>query len=270
MEDLLLRYLEYVRRRYQSQPKNRIISSAEAQGKLGLDNEQTGLLGRLVLNGNLYSQSASGGPNWPSNWSVGILREVEDFPSEGTLWPELQKLANRGFRDDQPVLLSDREPFHSASSLLAASTEPKAAYVPNTAFILMWMDRSRPELEDVSNAIKEVCAEFDVNAVRADDVEHQDKITDLILEQIKKSEFIIADLTGERPNVYYEVGYAHCFGKRPILYRKQGTNLHFDLSVHNVPEYQNITDLKALLRKRLEALLGRQASPLTKKPKSQG
>lgn len=132
-------------------------------------------------------------------------------------------------------------------------------FEPNTAFILMSMDPSLPELQDVRNTIKSACSSFGVQATRVDEIEHSGVITDLILRKIQSSEFLIADVTGERPNVYYEIGYSHALGKRPILVRKQGTPLHFDLSVHNIPEYKNQTELRDMLQRRLEAITGRRA-----------
>jgi hypothetical protein len=131
----------------------------------------------------------------------------------------------------------------------------------NTAFIIMSMDPGDPMLEDVSNGVKDVCKMFGVVAKRSDDFEHSGRITDLILRMIRTSDLLIADVTGERPNVYYEIGYAHALNKKPIVYRRAGTRLHFDLSVHNVPEYTNVSDLKHKLERRLEAVLGRSPGP---------
>jgi hypothetical protein len=42
---------------------------------------------------------------------------------------------------------------------------------------MMWMDPSRPELQDVTDAVKDVFRQFDISAVRADDIEHEGVIT---------------------------------------------------------------------------------------------
>jgi len=102
---------------------------------------------------------------------------------------------------------------------------------------------------------------LDVRALRGDDIEHEDLITSRILSEIKTSEFCFADLSGSRPNVYYEVGYAHALPRRVILFRKEGTGLHFDLAGYNCPEYESLRDLKEKLTHRLRALTNKEPKP---------
>lgn len=147
--------------------------------------------------------------------------------------------------------------IETAKDNILVTGQSKTTFKPNTAFIMMWMDEKNHELEDIHNTVKECFKKIGVEAERADDLEHDSKITEEIIEKIKSSEFLFADLSGARPNVYYEVGFAHALSKRVILFRKKGESIHFDLAGYNCPEYKNITDLKKKLSKRLESMTGK-------------
>ena len=162
------------------------------------------------------------------------------------------------FFDAAASAILDLVDLLSPTDTVQASASGTASYRPNTAFIMMAIDNSKPELEDIKNGIKEVFKEFGIQAVTADEIEHDGAITDRILDEIETREFLVADLSHERPNVYYEIGHAHARTKRVILLRKKGTPLHFDVAHRNCPEYDNTTDLKRRLRKRLEAITNKR------------
>lgn len=150
--------------------------------------------------------------------------------------------------------------FKNAEHTIEMRGQLSSGFQPDTAFIMMWINPKHPELEDVYNIVRRCFKDFGITAERADDIEHEGLITEKIIDKIKSSEFLFADLTGARPSVYYEVGFAHAVRKRVILYRKKETELHFDLAGYNCPEYKNLSDLEDKLRKRLFSMTGRSIS----------
>jgi len=79
-------------------------------------------------------------------------------------------------------------------------------------------------------------------------------IIDRITDGIRNAEFVIADLTHERPNVYLEVGYAWGLQKPVITVARQGQHLHFDLSHHKCLFYKTITKLSESLEKTIRKM----------------
>jgi hypothetical protein len=185
------------------------------------------------------------------------VRPAKQNEDEGLSPQECLNVFERCISDLASVLdLIESAPDHNETSSHMEKDTQK--YRSGTGFIMMWMDPRNPELCDVVDAVKEVFKRFDINAVRADDIEHEGQITDRVLNEIRTSEFLFADLTGTRPNVYYETGFAHALGKRVIMFRKSGTSIHFDLAGYNCPEYENIRDLREKLTKRLENITSKK------------
>ena len=112
-----------------------------------------------------------------------------------------------------------------------------------------------PYLDDVHDAIKEVANQLGLIAERVDEPATNAPITDRILESIQRAEYVIADLTHSRPNVYYEAGFAHALSKTPIYIARANTAVEFDLKDYPVIFFRNIRELKAGLTKRLKGLM---------------
>lgn len=86
--------------------------------------------------------------------------------------------------------------------------------------------------------------------------EHNNQIVPEIYKEISDSEFVIADLTGQRGGVYYEAGYAVAKDKNLILCCKKGENPHFDVAQINTIFWKDEEDLKERLVKRIKATMG--------------
>lgn len=72
------------------------------------------------------------------------------------------------------------------------------------------------------------------------------------------------DLTHERPNVYYELVYAHGIGNASadvLLVAKAGSVLHFDIGLLRVRFYSNVQELKQIVRTCLGKMVKATRSP---------
>jgi len=80
--------------------------------------------------------------------------------------------------------------------------------------------------------IKKTAEDLGIVAERVDEQQFSETILERVYRQIENSDFIIADMTGQNPNVFYEVGYAHAKGKTCALITQNASDIPFDLKHH--------------------------------------
>lgn len=122
------------------------------------------------------------------------------------------------------------------------------------AFIAMPIVVGDPQWDDELDAIKDAAQRCGIHAERVDEPQSNERITDRILESIRKAEYVIADLTGARPNVFYEAGYAQGLKKTPIYVAREDTKIEFDLKDYPVIFFRGVKELKDRLEERLRGL----------------
>mgnify|MGYP002524702820 CR=1 FL=1 len=105
-----------------------------------------------------------------------------------------------------------------------------------------------------NEVIKPVCEHCNVKVTRADEVNSSSLILADIVKTIQKSNFIIADITPDNPNVFYELGYAHALKKEVILLcdKSHCTSLPLDISGYRVLLYDNTMSGKRLFEEQMQ------------------
>lgn len=115
-----------------------------------------------------------------------------------------------------------------------------------------------PQSVSVLETIRRAVVEAGLVPVSADSTRPGAELTTSILDRIRQADLIIADISRQNPNVLYELGFAHAFGKPTILLFdiKSDSNLPADLTGFQYIGYdlENLRKLSESVKSELKAL----------------
>ncbi len=127
------------------------------------------------------------------------------------------------------------------------------------AYVAMWFapDMNLTYLEGIKPALED----RGYIPVRVDGIEHNEKIDDRIIAEIRRSGLMVADFTGHRNGVYFEAGFAMGLGISVIRTCRADhiNNLHFDTRQYNHIVWDTPADLRTKLVNRIDATVPRTA-----------
>jgi nucleoside 2-deoxyribosyltransferase len=128
--------------------------------------------------------------------------------------------------------------------------------VPGKCFVAMsFAEELKPVWEEgIEPAVRIDCK---MDPVRMDLVEHNEKICDKMIAEIRTCQFLVADVTLQRPNVYHEGGFAMGLG-RPVIWtcsEDDRKEVHFDTRQYNHIFWNDPKDLRTKLRDRIKATI---------------
>ena len=172
--------------------------------------------------------------------------------------PDLAFMAGKIEQGEDILVLANRKGqqkkmFADFKEIVQKHQEPKITPSRPNGQVFVVMPFAS-EFDDIYEAgIKPVVCESGFKCVRADELEHNKGVLEVVYEQIKSAHLVVADMTGRNPNVYYEVGYAHALGKDVVLLTKRAEELPVDLRGFNHIVYEGrITVLRKRLAQRLK------------------
>lgn len=125
---------------------------------------------------------------------------------------------------------------------------------PNLVFVIISFSS---EIEPIFEGIKSAGQYHDLKVVRVKDIPGDYRINDKIVQMIQSARIIVADLTHERPNVYFELGYSRGLGKTVVTIAREGTNLHFDVKDWTCFFYNDSRVVEKFLDERFAYELGK-------------
>lgn len=127
------------------------------------------------------------------------------------------------------------------------------------AFVAMWFDHDFQT--STYPSIKRAIQRCGFRPYMVGEDKNEEKIDHRIMANIKKSRFMVADVTGQRNGVYFEAGYAKGLGI-PVIWSvrsDQIEDVHFDTRQFPHINWENLENLEEELVAWIETLVGRRS-----------
>ena len=105
------------------------------------------------------------------------------------------------------------------------------------------------------SVIRPVVTDFGDQCIRADDISNVGNILEDLTNSIRSADYLIADLTSQNANVFYELGYAHALGKPVVLLTQSAGDVPFDLRPLRVIKYSDTASGAVQLRDALNQFI---------------
>ncbi|MBF0476055.1 MAG: hypothetical protein HQK59_09520 [Deltaproteobacteria bacterium] len=126
-------------------------------------------------------------------------------------------------------------------------------------FVAMWFSDETGEMKNVyEEGIKKAVNETGYKPIRMDELLHVEPINAKMISEIKNSKFVVAEVTGERQNVYFEAGYAMALNKPVIFCAKKHKKIHFDTQMFPHIIWEELEELKDRLCDTICAVIGKK------------
>ncbi len=169
---------------------------------------------------------------------------------------QLDTKAGINLRSSRPDLFEDIETEVVQKAVQFPERSSVIETTSRLCFVMMPFDKKFDEV--YRNFIEPVVKENGLSVLRADEMAGPGFIMEQIRSAIQQSRLCIADLTGNNPNVLYEIGYAQAVEKPLILVAQEASKLPFDVAEQRVILYG--TDFEKgqhLLRKSISVVLSK-------------
>ncbi len=177
----------------------------------------------------------------------------------------LRSLIERGLlrRTDGPDDLKDSWVYKleiSAAGWSFLDSHDRPSVISDQVFVAMsFADQLKPAWED---AIGPALRKAQFQPYRVDSEPHIDRIDTKIIAEIRNSRFLVADVTDQRPGVYFEAGYALGLGL-PVFWCVRADdlkNVHFDTRQYSHIVWKDEQDLTDQLYLYVSAIIGKGSS----------